>query len=147
MRWYPQGSRLGLWAIYFLAALYVLMNLFVFAMIWLPSNLQKALNSSSPILPSFLGPTVGISCYAAGALYWVWDRKILKALGYRLEPLKERQEGNIVRITFNVRPTLIPLIIIYLTVGQRHVTGVAATVILWMISLVKGTRRAFGRSD
>jgi len=100
-QWYPRGSRLGFWALFPMGLIYVLTNLFLFTVIWFPSGLQKQLLTKSPILPSFIGPTVGLSCFVGGALYWIWDRKILKALGYRLEPLAERQEGYEVCVFFN----------------------------------------------
>jgi hypothetical protein len=100
--WSPHGTRLGLWALYPYTIIYILANVFVFVVSWFPSSLQDTFHTKSPVVSSFVGPTVSVSFFAAGALYWLWDRKILKRLGYRLEVLAEHQEGVTVQMTFNV---------------------------------------------
>lgn len=99
---------LGRWTQVPLTTLYVLANGFMLVLYWFPSNLQKDLHTKSVILPSYVGPLVGTVFYVAGAVYWVWDLKVLPKLGWRLEVLQERQEGWVVYMSFQVRTLIFP---------------------------------------
>ncbi|KAF2807212.1 uncharacterized protein BDZ99DRAFT_392515, partial [Mytilinidion resinicola] len=92
--WRPHGSRLGLWTLIPLVTLYTLGNLFVLVFSWWPSDVQKSLRTTSPIVPSVVGPILGTVFLVAGAAYWVWDRHILMWLGYTTEVMAERQDGS-----------------------------------------------------
>lgn len=101
-KWSPKGSKLGLYYLYPLTVLYIVANVFIFAVNWIPSGLQDTLETKRRVVPSFVGPTVGTACFAAGAAYWLWDRHILKFLGYEVEPLQERVIDMTVHISFHV---------------------------------------------
>lgn len=86
-----------------LAIISVLANLFVFALCWAPASLQNTLHTKSRVVPSYVGPVVSMCTFAAGALYWLWDRKIApNCLGYKTEVLQEEREGLVVQMTFEV---------------------------------------------
>lgn len=101
-KWSPKGSSLGLWYLFPLTGIYIVANLFVFVVDWFPASLQNTLHTKERVVASWVGPTVGTACFAAGAAYWLWDRHILHFLGYDSEPLQERTEGLTVHITFEV---------------------------------------------
>lgn len=102
-KWSPKGSSLGLWYLFPLTGIYIVANLFVFVVDWFPASLQNTLHTKERVVASWVGPTVGTACFAAGAAYWLWDRHILHFLGYDSEPLQERTEGLTVHITFERR--------------------------------------------
>ena len=101
-KWSPKGSSLGLWYLLPLTVLYIVANLFVFVVDWFPASLQNTLHTKEHVVASWVGPTVGTSCFLAGAVYWLWDRHVLRFLGYEMEPLREWTEGLTVHITFEV---------------------------------------------
>ena len=105
-KWSPKGSSLGLWYLYPLIMIYIIVNLFVFVVNWSPSSLQNTLHTKERVVASWVGPCVGIACFAAGAAYWFWDRHILRWLGYEMEPMQERTVDMTVHITFHVSPIL-----------------------------------------
>lgn len=101
--WKPQSSPLfGRWILYPLVVIYILANLFVIVVCWLPSDEQVTLHTKGFVLPSFAGPLVGTVFFVAGAVYWVWDLHILPALGLRMEVLAEYQVEFTVHLTFRV---------------------------------------------
>jgi hypothetical protein len=101
-RWTPQGTKGGYWVVFPLTIIYILANLFVFVVSWFPASLQDTLHTKSRVTPSYVGPTVSMATFAAGAVYWLWDCHILRWLGYRLEPLQEYRDGLVIHMAFNV---------------------------------------------
>jgi len=92
--WRPRGSRLGLWTLVPLLVIYVSANLFVLIFSWWPSDVQRSLRTTAPIVPSVLGPIVGTSFLVAGAVYWLWDLHVLRWLGYTTEVYAETQDES-----------------------------------------------------
>ena len=111
-KWSPKGSSLGLWYLFPLTGVYIVINLFVFVVDWFPASLQNTLHTEKRVVASWVGPTVGTVCFAAGAAYWFWDRHILPFFGYELEPLQERTEGLTVHITFEVSLRLSSIVLV-----------------------------------
>ena len=100
--WRPRGTKLGFWSVVPLTVIYVLANLFVFVVSWFPSDLQNALHTKSRILSGYVGPTIVMCIFGAGALYWAWDIHILPILGYRLERNREVEDGLDIHVNFTV---------------------------------------------
>ena len=102
--WSPQGSRsrVGRFLVYPLTFLYVLANLFVFVVSWFPASLQNTLHTKARVVPSYVGPVVTICCFAAGAVYWLWDLHLAPALGYRREARQEIRDGLEIHMQFDV---------------------------------------------
>lgn len=88
--------------IYGQALICIIGNLFVFVVSWFPASLQSTLHTTTNVVPSLVGPLVAMSCYAAGAVLWLWEFYIAPALGYKVEVLQETREGLNVHMTFNV---------------------------------------------
>ena len=107
-----------------LTVVYIIANLFVFVVDWFPSSLQDTLGTKERVVASWVGPTLGTACFAAGAAYWLWDRYALRWLGYELEPLRERTVGMTVHIEFHVSYQLSPKSFMLMTL-QRHLSGFA----------------------
>lgn len=122
--WRPHGSRLGLWTLVPLVLLYTLGNLFVLIFTWWPSDVQKSLKTTAPIVPSILGPILGTVFLVAGAIYWVWDRHVLVWLGYTTEVLAERHDESEldVQMNFHVSTAHRILRILKLTVFRETLT-------------------------
>jgi len=111
VNWFPQGSRpgsstLGIsfykWLIFPLAAIYICANLGVFILSWFPANLQDSFPTAPKVVPSYVGPIAGMSCFAAGAVCWLWDRQILSRLLYVLVKGKEDINGLDIYVYFTV---------------------------------------------
>jgi hypothetical protein len=102
--WRPQGSRTGIGRllVYPLCLLYVLANLFIFVVSWFPASLQNTLHTKARVVPSYVGPVVTMCCFAAGAVYWLWDLYLAPALGYRREAMQETREGLEIHMQFDV---------------------------------------------
>ncbi|KAF2266553.1 hypothetical protein CC78DRAFT_614924 [Lojkania enalia] len=92
--------RAGTYIVLFLALLYTSANAFVFIFSWFPADLQKGYYSGKSLLPAYVSPTVGVSFSILGGLYWIWDRRLLPAVGYRLEVEAEQSDGNVVHMSF-----------------------------------------------
>jgi hypothetical protein len=91
------------WAVVMsLCVLYTLANLTIIAVGWIPADSKKELGTTRPVLPSFMGPAVGTSICAVGGLYWIWNRYVLPALGYRMSIEAERGDGFNVQLTYTV---------------------------------------------
>ncbi|KAH8658620.1 amino acid/polyamine transporter I [Tricladium varicosporioides] len=115
--WKPRSSKLGYWSQMPLTTIFIVANAFVIVLCWFPANLQSTLKTKSPILPPVVGPAVGTSLFFVGAIYWLWDIKILPLLGYKFEANAERQEGHIVYMSF-----------------RREIYGTLAIVADWFIA-------------
>ena len=102
MKWTPRASAFGLWDLVPLTVIYIVANLFIFIVNWFPASLQDSLHLSSKVVPPYAGPTVGTAVIVAGAVYWIFDRRILRLLGYTMEPLQEYQDGLTVHLSFHV---------------------------------------------
>ena len=102
MKWSPRASAFGLWDLVPLTVIYIVANLFIFIVNWFPASLQDSLHLTSRVVPSYAGPTVGTAVITAGGVYWIFDRHILRLLGYKMEPLQEYQEGLTVHLSFHV---------------------------------------------
>lgn len=94
--------------VYPLTILYILSNLFVFVVSWFPASLQNTLHTTARVVPSYVGPVVTICCFAAGAVYWLWDLHLAPALGYRREVRQELRDGLEIHMQFDVG--VIPLL-------------------------------------
>ena len=102
--WRPKGSRtkIGRFLVYPLTFIYVLANLFVFVVSWFPASLQNTLHTKARVVSSYVGPVVTICCFAAGAVYWLWDLYLAPVLGYRREALQETRDGLEIHMSFDV---------------------------------------------
>lgn len=68
-KWSLKGSSLGLWYLYPLIWIYILVNLFDFVVDWSLSRLQNTSHTKERLVASWVGPCVGTACFAAGAAY------------------------------------------------------------------------------
>jgi hypothetical protein len=102
VRWHPQGSRSGFWLVYPLAVIYILVNLGVFVLSWVPANLQDSFPTASKVVPSYAGPIAGVACIGAGAICWLWDRQILRRLLYETVKTQEQIVGLDIYVYFKV---------------------------------------------
>jgi hypothetical protein len=100
--WRPQGFRSGFWLVYPLTIIYILVNLGVFVLCWVPANLQNSFSTSSKVVPSYAGPVAGMACFGAGAIYWLWDRQILRRLLYETVKIQEQTVGLDIYVYFKV---------------------------------------------
>jgi hypothetical protein len=100
--WGTDKSIFGKLMIYTVAFIYLASNVMMFVMSWLPAEMQETLFSKGHIIPTYLGPLLGILYYVVGILLWVWDFYILPALGWKMEPLQEERLGLTVHMTFQV---------------------------------------------
>jgi hypothetical protein len=100
--WHPQGSRSGFWLVYPLTVIYILANLGVFVVSWVPANLQDSFPTASKVVPSYAGPIAGVACIGAGAICWLWDRQILRRLLYEIVKTQEQIVGLDIYVYFKV---------------------------------------------
>jgi hypothetical protein len=100
--WHPQGSRSGFWLVYPLTVIYILANLGVFVLSWVPANLQDSFPTASKVVPSYAGPIAGVACIGAGAVFWLWDRQILRRLLYETVKTQEQIVGLDIYVYFKV---------------------------------------------
>lgn len=105
VRWHPQGSRSSFWLVYPLTVIYILVNFGVFVLSWVPANLQASFPTASKVVPSYAGPIAGVACIGAGAIYWLWDRQILRRLLYETVKTQERIVGLDIYVYFKRVPT------------------------------------------
>jgi hypothetical protein len=120
------GPKLGFLVVMPMALLYTAANAFVFVLCWFPANLQKDLQTKSPVLPSYAGPAVGTALSLLGGFYWIWDRHILPAIGYRFEVESERKDGYVVYMNFTVSYSKAACVCIAIQLTeflQRYVSG------------------------
>ncbi|KAJ2894147.1 uncharacterized protein MKZ38_007912 [Zalerion maritima] len=99
----------ALWYTNILTIFWLIANGFVLVIYWIRSDPGKSLGEpDAAVLPSWLAPVVATSFYLLGAVYWVWDLKILPKLGYRLS-IREERRGVVDYVYFH-----------------REITGLAA---------------------
>ena len=102
--WRPKSSSscVSRLLVFPFAAIYVLFNLFVFVVSWFPARMQSTMHTEARVVPPLVGPVIVITCFGAGAIYWLWDLHIAPMLGYRTEALQEAHNGLDVQMSFNV---------------------------------------------
>lgn len=102
-----QSSKLGYWLLCPLTIVYVVMNLAVIVLSWIPPDQGTMSHATQKTLPYFTGPVAALIILCFGVIWWSWDCHILPRLGYVFWPeeKKEYHEGfrvNITIVTFNV---------------------------------------------
>jgi amino acid transporter len=86
--------------LYFLAAFYVVFNLFIIVLIWWPAPANLKLTISS-----YVTPGVSTCLLAFGVLYWFCFAKVLPVLGYEIDDEPEELADGTRVVTYKVRPT------------------------------------------
>ncbi len=105
--WRPSTTGAGMKVAFPLTLLFVAANLFVLVFSWWPADVHDSLQTTSPILPSVVGPIVGTCFLVAGAVYWLWDLHVLKVFGYTWQVLEREPEEEEVKMLFTVSSPLI----------------------------------------
>lgn len=103
-KWKPRSSKFGFIKLVPLTVIYVAANIFIIVLSWYPTDMQYLLGFKAYTLPSFASPAIGMSVFAAGTLYWIWDRHFLPLIGYHFGREEEELPEGEVQVTFTVRP-------------------------------------------
>jgi hypothetical protein len=102
-KWAPKAWRFkhSLFVLRPLTLIFVIVNFFILGVYWYPYDPGKALKTTKPILPPYIGPAIGTMFYGLGVIYWLVDEKLLPYLGYTVVPAENRQ-GMVDVVKFNV---------------------------------------------
>ena len=85
-----------------MALLYTVANFCYFVFMWVTSAVGYMAHADPKLVPSVKWPALGFGMSVLGALFWLWDRYILPALGYRFESQSEHLSGYVVEMNFVV---------------------------------------------